>query len=755
MANMFTGGADCSGGNAMTGLLKQYSRDRSLQQDHMARDMQQGRGGHSIFRQGARPNNALTEEFLRDSNAQAGPSTARNVFEFNALGKELDLLEGPPPLFQNQQNHQQQQQQPNNGLGNWANDFVHEGHIATTTGDPLEHAEWSEFDRAFDAAQAHTVNGWESEFSKFEEVHHDGHQLNNPELQEQFEKAFEQAGQDVNWESEFTKQQESNWAEEFDKEVNGDGDSRAALAATAGQVVDIVNESSNPKFKQSNFLQFMRRLRDQEVVVEGNKVVEQHAPNTSATGSWSAEFAQKSTDWSNEFATTPSKPDQTGNWAHEFNGEASTSAQPAANWTSEFAKNEDWAASFVEHQTEATTNTAVGDQWAREFEEIHRTSSTAPAESMAPITSEQDRLDEWTEMYRKNIAHLADEPVDKEWEELAKAWEQQELRGDGRFSLQAVGREYDEYPFQVDNPFLQDRTTSTAASSPGRGRSLHEEILEHEAVVQLNPDNAEAWRRLGLLQQENERDSAAIAAFRQAIKHNTMANADASSHNVSVALAIAYANESCRNDAYAELERWITEHPIYGRATGKAPIAQQDNTLGQHERVEAAMLRAVQAQPDNLDAELQAGLGVLFNLSNEPMKAVDCFQAAVQARPGDHFLWNRLGASLANCGDYMAAVDAYRRALELRPGYVRARYNIGISCINLGHHREAAGHLLTALALQSPSAKPYNTPAITNNPTTDSLWTALRMTMNLLNRPDLANECDRRDLGVFQKEFEF
>jgi hypothetical protein len=32
MANLFTGGADCSGGNAMTGLLKQYSQDRSLQQ---------------------------------------------------------------------------------------------------------------------------------------------------------------------------------------------------------------------------------------------------------------------------------------------------------------------------------------------------------------------------------------------------------------------------------------------------------------------------------------------------------------------------------------------------------------------------------------------------------------------------------------------------------------------------------------------------------------------------------------------------
>jgi hypothetical protein len=92
----------------------------------------------------------MAEEFLRGSEAQAGPSSVHGAFEFNALGQELELLDGPPPLpLEAMAMHQNQGAGFNN---NWSHDFVHKGHVAATTNRP-EQAEWHEFDRAFNAAQ--------------------------------------------------------------------------------------------------------------------------------------------------------------------------------------------------------------------------------------------------------------------------------------------------------------------------------------------------------------------------------------------------------------------------------------------------------------------------------------------------------------------------------------------------------------------------------------------------------------------------
>ena len=396
------------------------------------------------------------------------------------------------------------------------------------------------------------------------------------------------------------------------------------------------------------------------------------------------------------------------------------------------------------------------------FERLYQSVSTEPKireldefEEAEGEGVEKGKARDWAEEFQETEARYGEEEeeVEAPYPEMEEMWRQiKEAQAQGNFNfddeeeiwnnssmVNPFGQSVVEdkpYEFEPDNPFMDHPHPMEEGLRLMDSGNLSDAALAFEAEVQINPKNAEAWYRLGAVQQENEKEQPAIVALHQAVQ------LDPHNLDATLALAVSYTNEGAESQALDALENWIRircpEHqfPPYHAESGQL----------RYEYVVDLYLQIVRRSA-SIVPDVQVGLGVLFNISNEFDKAVDCFAAALQERPNDYVLWNRLGATLANGGRSEEAIDAYYKALRLKPSFVRARYNVGVSCINIGCYREAAEHFLGALALHGDTNNRKN---VSNN-----LWDTLRRTFLLMERRELFEKTNQQNLDLFRGEFEF
>ncbi|XP_035696993.1 peroxisomal targeting signal 1 receptor-like isoform X2 [Branchiostoma floridae] len=561
-------------------------------------------------------------------------------------------------------------------------------------------------------------------------------------------------------------------------------------------------------FRMDALMQEMREIEDAEM---RSRLAQ--APNVAdlaTAANWADEYLAKEgtdlndSDWSKEFVDDPlsryAGPDilpleqADAKWAHEYLEQAEDKT-----WTEEFVKLEDeadtkWVEEFTDQDNELarTANQLLqsvddpkltNSEFMKFVKKIGEGDVTIEGNQVIDQTADRE-AEKWTEQFAREqgwqrgaeaeeeewVRQFQQEPdvlnfdTDEArqqleagsdfWDKLQEEWDQLAQQDSAHPWLSDFDNVVDtnkEYTFEEDNPLKDHPDAFKEGMERLKQGDLANAVLLFEAAVQKDPEHMEAWQYLGTSQAENEQEQHAISALKRCLELQPQ------NLTALMALAVSYTNESMQQQACQTLKSWLANSVKYSNlvpqgAEAAGATAKVSSVMSSelHDEVRDLFIQAARRAPkDNIDPDVQCGLGVLFNLSGEYDKAVDCFNAALAVRPEDSLLWNRLGATLANGNRSEEAIQAYRHALQLRPGFVRSRYNLGISCVNLGVYKEAVEHFLTALNMQRAGKGPKGEAALMS----ENIWSTLRMAISLMGRPELYAHCDRKDLDALNSEF--
>ena len=334
------------------------------------------------------------------------------------------------------------------------------------------------------------------------------------------------------------------------------------------------------------------------------------------------------------------------------------------------------------------------------------------------------------------------------------------------------------YAFNQENPFMESEDPfHLGMELLCNGDNLSVAALAFEVACQQNPKHPQAWKMLGSTQAENEKEAAAVRAFEQALQLNP------EDLDVLMGLAISCTNDGNNGQAYETLERWLGIKypqlmPLDYIDDSSRPEPVRLSLPEQHTRITNLFIEAAQICPsgDQMDPDIQVGLGVLCYSVDKFSRAADCFSAALSStissfsnqQSQTNLLWNRLGASLENMRLYDQAIEAYETALAMNPNFVRATNNLAVLHYNKGSYGNAVKYTLQALAAHQMAvwkgreiAKAVVDVNVDleqmmkqNHP--NHLYTTLRKSLNQLGRWDLADRVGPdMDIAAFRLEYDF
>merc|ERR1719487_816317 len=486
---------------------------------------------------------------------------------------------------------------------------------------------------------------------------------------------------------------------EAQKEVQQEAQDKADMTQAA-QMVEMLRNSGNPKFANSQFVNFIDKVSKGELQFKENTVIDREGNEV---------------DWDTLYDTGVATASDSEKKTLEQLWEASGSGgEPSLEQL--------WQEGKPAGPAGLEAAWAAAEPGLEEMQEIWKAAAEGNPESL----EELEKM--WKDGFPKemeDIWNLAGE--DGEAAMLEQAW----MGGEGMPNMEDIWRtgsnKNAEYKFGEDNPYLDSDDPLAEAQRLLREGRDREALLALEAEVQRNPESSEGWRQLGQLYAELDQDVEAIQCLRRG--HEV----DPYNLDSLLALGVSCTNELDQLPALRYLRMWIENHEEHQvLVEGLEPPADYEYEAWR-QQVTQLFNRAAEASP--LEADVYTALGVMENINRNYDKAIRALAMACRLRPNDHTMWNKLGATLANSGKSEQAVIAYHQGLQLKPNYARSWSNLAIAHANLQQHADAARFYLSSLVL---------------NPGATHIWSFLHSAVLNMGGADapLLSAIDRRDLDA-------
>ncbi len=200
----------------------------------------------------------------------------------------------------------------------------------------------------------------------------------------------------------------------------------------------------------------------------------------------------------------------------------------------------------------------------------------------------------------------------------------------------------------------------------------------YRQILQVDPNQADAWNLLGLVHCPREYE-VAIDCFRHAIQLNGKTAAFHSN------LGAALQSQGNLDEAVAAYRRALELNPDYADALSNLGTALK--TQGNLDEAVACYRRALELKPNH--SKGLYNLGAALQTQGNLDEAIACYRRALELNPDYAEALYNLGAALQTQGNLDEAVACHRRALERKPDYAEALYNLGAALQTQGNLDEA------------------------------------------------------------------